>query len=131
MDYVISLAADMGGMGFIEAHRANCMISVLINTHLLCAVAKPGTKRYFFRRLPAYTMLTNNVEADVTPLKEEDAYPAMPEDGYGWEKFFSERMCQHFLEDFGVQTRVARYHNVYGPLELGTVAAKSAGRDLP
>src|SRR5579872_2389055 len=115
MDYVINLAADMGGMGYIEAHRARCMISVLINTNLLCAAKDAGVKRYFFSSSACVYNIDKQREADVTPLKEADAYPAMPEDGYGWEKLFSERMCRHFLEDFGVQTRVARYHNVYGP----------------
>ncbi len=115
MDYVICLAADMGGMGFIEAHRAKCMISVLINTNLLCAAREAGVDRYFYASSACVYNVDKQREADVTPLKEEDAYPAMPEDGYGWEKLFSERMCRHFLEDFGVQTRVARYHNVYGP----------------
>jgi len=115
IDYVINLAADMGGMGYIEAHRANCMISVLINTNLLCAAKDAGVKRYFFSSSACVYNVDKQREAAVTPLKEEDAYPAMPEDGYGWEKLFSERMCRHFYEDFGVQTRVARYHNVYGP----------------
>jgi len=116
IDYVINLAADMGGMGFIEAHRARCMISVLINTNLLCAAKDVGVSRYFYASSACVYNIDKQRDADVTPLKEADAYPAMPEDGYGWEKLFSERMCRHFLEDFGVQTRVARYHNVYGPL---------------
>ncbi len=115
IDYVINLAADMGGMGYIEAHRAKCMISVLINTNLLCAARDAGVARYFYASSACVYNVDKQREADVTPLKEEDAYPAMPEDGYGWEKLFSERMCRHFYEDFGVQTRVARYHNVYGP----------------
>src|SRR5579884_3706124 len=115
IDYVINLAADMGGMGYIEAHRANCMISVLINTNLLCAAKDAGVKRYFFSSSACVYNVDKQREAAVTPLKEEDAYPAMPEDGYGWEKLFSERMCRHFREDFGIETRVARYHNVYGP----------------
>jgi GDP-D-mannose 3',5'-epimerase len=115
MDVVINLAADMGGMGFIEAHRARCMISVLINTHLLLAARDAGVTRYFYASSACVYNVAKQREADVVPLKEEDAYPAMPEDGYGWEKLFSERMCKHFLEDFGVETRVARYHNVYGP----------------
>lgn len=116
IDYVINLAADMGGMGYIEAHRAKCMISVLINTHLLCAAKDVRARRYFYASSACVYNVERQRDADVTPLKEEDAYPAMPEDGYGWEKLFSERMCRHFREDFGVDTRVARYHNVYGPL---------------
>ncbi len=112
---VYNLAADMGGMGFIENNKALCMLSVLINTHLLMAARKYGVKRFFFSSsaciYPAYRQTT----PDVVALKESDAYPAMPEDGYGWEKLFSERMCRHYSEDFGLITRVARYHNVYGP----------------
>jgi nucleoside-diphosphate-sugar epimerase len=115
IDYVINLAADMGGMGYIEAHRARCMISVLINTNLLCAAKEAGVDRFFFASSACVYNIDKQREADVTPLREDDAYPAMPEDGYGWEKLFSERMCRHFREDFGVETRVARYHNVYGP----------------
>ena len=115
IDVVINLAADMGGMGYIEAHRAKCMISVLINTNLLCAAQDAKVSRYFYASSACVYNIDKQRSADVTPLKEEDAYPAMPEDGYGWEKLFSERMCRHFYEDFGVQTRVARYHNVYGP----------------
>lgn len=112
---VYNLAADMGGMGFIENNKALCMLSVLINTHLLMAAHAYGVKRFFFSSsaciYPAYRQTT----PDVVALKESDAYPAMPEDGYGWEKLFSERMCRHYTEDFGLITRVARYHNVYGP----------------
>lgn len=112
---VYNLAADMGGMGFIENNRALCMLSVLINTHLLEAARKGGVKRFFFSSSACVYAADKQVSEDVVPLKESDAYPAMPEDGYGWEKLFSERMCRHFREDFGVLTRVARYHNVYGP----------------
>lgn len=112
---VYNLAADMGGMGFIENHKALCMLSVLINTHLLMASAELGVRRYFFASSACVYNAEKQSTPDVRPLKEEDAYPAMPEDGYGWEKLFGERMCRHFTEDFGVETRVARYHNVYGP----------------
>jgi nucleoside-diphosphate-sugar epimerase len=112
---VYNLAADMGGMGFIENHKALCMLSVLINTHLLMAARDAGTGRYFFSSSACVYNADKQRSPDVTPLREEDAYPAMPEDGYGWEKLFSERMCRHFTEDFGLETRVARYHNVYGP----------------
>jgi GDP-D-mannose 3',5'-epimerase len=112
---VYNLAADMGGMGFIEANRARCMLSVLINTHLLDAAMAAGVERYFFSSSACVYAQEHQRRADVTPLRECDAYPAMPEDGYGWEKLFSERMCRHFSEDFGLITRVARYHNVYGP----------------
>lgn len=113
--YVYNLAADMGGMGFIENNKALCMLSVLINTHLLMAARDEGVHRYFF----ASSACVYNGEKQTRPanpaLREDDAYPALPEDGYGWEKLFSERMCRHFTEDFGLETRVARYHNVYGP----------------
>src|SRR5476651_2505479 len=113
---VYNLAADMGGMGFIEANKALCMLTVLINTHLLLAAKKQGVERFFFSSSACVYAADKQVNPDVTALKEEDAYPAMAEDGYGWEKLFSERMCRHFTEDFKVLTRVARYHNVYGPV---------------
>jgi nucleoside-diphosphate-sugar epimerase len=112
---VYNLAADMGGMGFIENNRALCMLSVLINTHLLMAARKFGARRFFFASSACVYNADRQKDPNVTALREEDAYPAMPEDGYGWEKLFSERMCRHFREDFGLTTRVARYHNVYGP----------------
>ncbi|MES2571184.1 MAG: NAD-dependent epimerase/dehydratase family protein [Verrucomicrobiota bacterium] len=112
---VYNLAADMGGMGFIELNKALCMLSVLINTHLLLAARKHAVERFFFASSACVYNGDKQRDPNVTALKEEDAYPAMPEDGYGWEKLFSERMCRHFREDFGIQTRVARYHNVYGP----------------
>lgn len=112
---VYNLAADMGGMGFIETHKAECMLSVLTNTHLLMAARDFGVERYFFSSSACVYAADKQTDAAVTALKEADAYPAMPEDGYGWEKLFSERMCRHFREDYGLKTRVARYHNVYGP----------------
>lgn len=112
---VYNLAADMGGMGFIENNKALCMLSVLINTHLLMAAKDTAAERFFYASSACVYTADKQVSPDVTALKEEDAYPAMPEDGYGWEKLFSERMCRHFREDFGLTTRVARYHNVYGP----------------
>jgi nucleoside-diphosphate-sugar epimerase len=114
VDTIYNLAADMGGMGFIETHKADCMLSVLINTHLLLAARDAEVSRYFFSSSACVYAADKQVNADVVALKEDDAYPAMPEDGYGWEKLFSERMCRHFREDFGIQTRAARYHNVYG-----------------
>jgi nucleoside-diphosphate-sugar epimerase len=104
----------MGGMGFIEQNKALCMLSVLINTHLLVAARDAGAGRYFFSSSACVYNAEKQLNPDVVPLREDDAYPAMPEDGYGWEKLFSERMCRHFTEDFGLETRVARYHNVYG-----------------
>jgi nucleoside-diphosphate-sugar epimerase len=92
------------------------MLSVLINTHLLMAAKSAGLRRYFFSSSACVYNADKQRSPNVTPLKEADAYPALAEDGYGWEKLFSERMCRHFEEDFGLQCRVARYHNVYGPL---------------
>jgi len=112
---VYNLAADMGGMGFIENNKAMCMLSVLINTHLLMAARDQGVDRYFYSSSACVYNADKQCDIGVKPLAEADAYPALPEDGYGWEKLFSERMCRHFFEDFGVETRVARYHNVYGP----------------
>jgi len=112
---VYNLAADMGGMGFIELNKALCMLTVLINTHMLMAARDAGVKRFFYSSSACVYAAEKQTTAAVTPLREPDAYPAMPEDGYGWEKLFSERMCRHFTEDFGLETRVARYHNVYGP----------------
>jgi GDP-D-mannose 3', 5'-epimerase len=112
---VYQLAADMGGMGFIENNKALCMLSVLVNTHMLMASKDAGVKRFFYSSSACVYNADKQKSEDVVPLKEEDAYPAMAEDGYGWEKLFSERMCRHFREDFGLETRVARYHNVYGP----------------
>jgi GDP-D-mannose 3',5'-epimerase len=113
---VYNLAADMGGMGFIENNKALCMLTVLINTHLCMAAKEHHVDRFFFASSACVYNADKQRDPNVTALKEEDAYPAMPEDGYGWEKLFSERMCRHYREDFGLKTRVARYHNVYGPL---------------
>ena len=112
---VFNLAADMGGMGFIEKNKAACMISVLINTHLLLASRDCGIDRFFYASSACVYNATKQTDPDNPGLREEDAYPAMAEDGYGWEKLFGERMCRHFSEDFGITTRVARFHNVYGP----------------
>ncbi|NNC78888.1 MAG: NAD-dependent epimerase/dehydratase family protein [Acidimicrobiales bacterium] len=115
IDRVFNLAADMGGMGFIENNKALCMLSVLINTHLLESARANGVSRYFYSSSACVYAADKQTDPNVTALAEADAYPAMPEDGYGWEKLFSERMCRHFTEDFGLETRVARFHNVYGP----------------
>lgn len=113
---IYNLAADMGGMGFIETHKAECMLSVLINTHLLMAAKEAGSvERFFYASSACVYNADKQRDENVTALKEADAYPGMPEDGYGWEKLFSERMCRHFREDFGLATRMARFHNVYGP----------------
>lgn len=116
MGHIFNLACDMGGMGFIETHKAQCMLSVLINTQLLMAAREQGCKRYLFSSSACVYNGEKQMVTDVTALKEEDAYPALAEDGYGWEKLFSERMCRHFREDFGMETRIVRLHNVYGPV---------------
>ncbi len=115
VDYVYNMACNMGGMGFIENNKAECMLSVLINTNLLRACLKNNIKKYFFSSSACVYNATKQKSTFIPGLKEEDAYPAEPEDGYGWEKLFSERMCRHFSEDFSLPTRVVRYHNVYGP----------------
>jgi nucleoside-diphosphate-sugar epimerase len=113
--FVFNLAADMGGMGFIETHKAECMLSVMLDTNLLLAARDHRVERFFYSSSACVYAADKQASPDVVPLKESDAYPAMPEDGYGWQKLFSERMCRHFSEDYGLATRVARYHNVYGP----------------
>jgi GDP-D-mannose 3', 5'-epimerase len=123
---IFQLAADMGGMGFIENNKALCMLSVLTNTHMLMAARDSGVERFFFSSSACVYNGDKQKTPDVVALKEEDAYPALPEDGYGWEKLFSERMCRHFEEDFGLQCRVARYHNVYGPLGTWTGGREKA-----
>ncbi len=112
---VFNLACDMGGIGFIENHKAECMVSVLINTHLLMAAAERSVERYFYSSSACVYNGSKQSDPNVTALREDDAYPAEAEDGYGWEKLFSERMCRHFHEDYGLDVRVARFHNVYGP----------------
>ncbi len=116
IDYIYNMACNMGGMGFIENNKAECMLSVLINTNLLRACIENKIKKYFFSSSACVYNADKQMDVFVPGLKEEDAYPAQPEDGYGWEKLFSERMCRHFYEDFGLETRIVRYHNVYGPL---------------
>jgi GDP-D-mannose 3', 5'-epimerase len=123
---VFQLAADMGGMGFIENNKALCMLSVLTNTHMLLAARSAGVERFFYSSSACVYNGEKQKNPAVVPLKEEDAYPALPEDGYGWEKLFSERMCRHFEEDFGLQCRVARYHNVYGPFGTWTGGREKA-----
>ncbi len=113
---VFNLAADMGGMGFIELNKAACMLSVLTSTHMLLAARDEEVQRYFYSSSACVYPADRQRDPDVIALREDDVYPAEPEDGYGWEKLFGERMCRHFREDFGLETRVARYHNVYGPM---------------
>ena len=113
-DLVYNLAADMGGIGFIENNKALCMRNVLINTHLLEAARKKGAERFFFASSACVYAQDRQTDAGVTALAESDAYPADPEGGYGWEKLFSERLCRHYREDYGLETRAGRYHNIYG-----------------
>jgi GDP-D-mannose 3',5'-epimerase len=133
---VYNLAANMGGMGFIEKNKAFCMLSVLINTHMLMAARKFGVARFFYASSACvYNGDMQHTEDDgerfePPALKESDAYPALAEDGYGWEKLFSERMCRHYSEDFGLYTRVARFHNVYGPWKHGSAAGKRRRRQF-
>ena len=115
VDYIFNLACNMGGMGFIENNKAECMLSVLINTNLLRAGLQNKISKYYFSSSACVYNASKQNYTFIEGLKEEDAYPAMPEDGYGWEKLFSERMCRHFYEDFGLDVRIARYHNIYGP----------------
>jgi nucleoside-diphosphate-sugar epimerase len=112
---IYNLAANMGGMGFIEHNKALCMLSVLINTHMLQAALKECVARFFYASSACVYNADKQKSFEAPSLKEEDAYPAMAEDGYGWEKLFSERMCRHFREDYGLRTHMARFHNVYGP----------------
>lgn len=115
VNYIFNMACNMGGMGFIENNKAECMLSVLVNTNLLRSCLVHQVEKYFFSSSACVYNAEKQNKTFVDGLKESDAYPAMPEDGYGWEKLFSERMCRHFYEDYGLETRVARYHNVYGP----------------
>lgn len=114
-DTVYNLACNMGGVGFLQNNKALCMLSILINTHLLMACRDRGIKDYLYPSSACVYDSKKQQHPDVRPLKESDAYPALPEDGYGWEKLFSERMCRHFEEDYGMVPRIVRLHNVYGP----------------
>ena len=125
-EVIFQLAADMGGMGFIESNKALCMLSVLTNTHMLMAAREKGVERFFYSSSACVYNAEKQTNPKVVALKQSDAYPALPEDGYGWEKLFSERMCRHFEEDYGLQSRVARFHNVYGPLGTWTGGREKA-----
>jgi nucleoside-diphosphate-sugar epimerase len=117
IDEVFNLAANMGGIGFIEHNKAVIMHdNVLINVHMLEAARLNGVRRYLYTSSACIYPGYRQKSADVAALREEDAYPADPEDGYGWEKLFSERQCRHYYEDYGLETRVVRFHNIYGPL---------------
>ena len=117
VDWVFALAADMGGMGFISAHHAEILYNNgVINFHTLQAARENGVKRYLYTSSACVYPEHKQTEAAVTPLKETDAYPAAPQDAYGWEKLTSERLCLHYREDYGIETRIVRFHNIFGPL---------------
>jgi nucleoside-diphosphate-sugar epimerase len=117
VDRVYALAADMGGMGFISTNHSRILRNnLLVNLNTLESAARNGVDRYFFSSSACVYPEYRQTEAEVTALKEEDAYPAMPQDAYGWEKLVTERLCGHYLEDRGIKTRVARFHNIFGPL---------------
>jgi len=117
VDEVYALAADMGGMGFISSHHSQILHNnVLINVHTLEAARINGVKRYFYSSSACVYPEYKQMETDIVPLKEDDVYPAQPQDAYGWEKLIVERLCMHYQEDYGIETRVARFHNIFGPL---------------
>jgi GDP-D-mannose 3', 5'-epimerase len=116
-DEVYALAADMGGMGFISSHHAEILHNnLLISTHTLDAARTNGVKRYLYTSSACIYPEYRQTTTDVTPLKEEDAYPAEPQDAYGWEKLVTERLCMHYREQYGIETRTVRFHNIFGPL---------------
>src|ERR1019366_10467759 len=116
VEEVYALAADMGGMGFISAHHAEILHNnSLINLHTLDAARENGVKRYLYSSSACVYPEYKQTSADVVPLKEEDAYPAQPQDAYGWEKLITERLCTHYREDYGIETRIVRFHNIFGP----------------
>lgn len=116
MEQVYALAADMGGMGFISAHHAQILHNnTLINFHTLEAARANGVKRYLYTSSACIYPEYRQMNSEVTPLREEDAYPAQPQDAYGWEKLITERLCQHYSEDYGLETRIVRFHNIFGP----------------
>ena len=117
IDEVVNLAADMGGIGYISYHFAESASSnVLISTHMLEASRLNGVSKFFFSSSACVYPVSIQSNASLAPLKEEDAHPADPDEGYGWEKLFTEKLCRYYAEDFGMETRVARFHNIFGPL---------------
>jgi nucleoside-diphosphate-sugar epimerase len=117
VDHVYALAADMGGMGYISAHHATILHNnALINLNTLEGAKQNGVTRYLYSSSACVYPEFKQTDADVTPLKEDDAYPAQPQDAYGWEKLITERLCMHYREDYGIETRVVRFHNIFGPL---------------
>jgi GDP-D-mannose 3',5'-epimerase len=127
VDEVYALAADMGGMGFISAHHAEILYNnTTINFHTLEAARKNSVKRYLFASSACVYPEYKQIATDVSPLRETDAYPAQPQDAYGWEKLITERLCTHYREDYGLETRIARFHNIYGPLGTWTGGREKA-----
>jgi nucleoside-diphosphate-sugar epimerase len=117
VDHVFALAADMGGMGYISAHHATILHNnALINLNTLEGAKQNGVTRYLYTSSACVYPEFKQTDAAVTPLKEDDAYPAQPQDAYGWEKLITERLCMHYREDYGIETRVVRFHNIFGPL---------------
>ena len=117
VEEVYALAADMGGMGFISSHHAQILHNnSLMNIHTLDAARENGVKRYLYTSSACIYPEYKQTDVNVTPLKEEDAYPAQPQDAYGWEKLVAERLCMHYREDYGIETRIVRFHNIFGPL---------------
>jgi nucleoside-diphosphate-sugar epimerase len=116
IDHVYALAADMGGMGFISAHHAEILHNnALINLHTIEAARQAGVTRYLYSSSACVYPEHLQVDADVKPLREEDAYPAAPQDAYGWEKLVTEKLCEYYTHDYGLETRIVRFHNIYGP----------------
>jgi nucleoside-diphosphate-sugar epimerase len=116
VEWVFALAADMGGMGFISGNHAQILHNnALINLHTIDAARVNGVKRYFYTSSACVYPEYKQTETDIAPLKEEDAYPAQPQDAYGWEKLIIERVCTHYREDYGIETRIVRFHNIFGP----------------
>jgi nucleoside-diphosphate-sugar epimerase len=117
VEEVYALAADMGGMGFISAHHAEILHNnSLINIHTLEAARQNGVKRYLYTSSACVYPEYKQADPNVVPLREEDAYPAQPQDAYGWEKLIAERLCTHYRQDYGIETRIVRFHNIFGPL---------------
>ena len=130
VDMVFALAADMGGMGYISSHHASILHSnTLINFNTLEAARLNGVKRYLYTSSACVYPEYRQLETDIPALREEDAYPAAPQDAYGWEKLITERLCTHYGEDYGMEMRIVRFHNIFGPLwERGTAAGKRLPR---
>ncbi len=127
VDEVYALAADMGGMGFISTHHAEILHNnALINIHTLEAARKNGVKRYLYTSSACVYPEYLQTEAEVVPLREQDAYPAQPQDAYGWEKLITERLCIHYRQDYGIETRIVRFHNIFGPLGTWTGGREKA-----